>query len=296
MKNNSQISVPSTVYIVGPTASGKSALAMAMAEELGHAEIVCADSQTVRKHMDIGTAKPTLADRARVRHHCLDLIEPYEAFSLHAYLEHARKAIADIHRRGAVAIVVGGTGLYVDALYFDFTLPKLTGLTPTDNEQYEKLEVDALQKMIIDRALELPENTQNKRHLVNKLLRDGQNGMRSLPDASSCIVGLAPEREVLKERLLERTESMFAMGFVAEVQGILATYGRPPKTFDAIAYKIIMRLLDGEMAEQQAKEAIHIAERQYAKRQMTWFKRNKDIVWFTEAESAKAYLHSICRQ
>lgn len=290
-----QISVPRTVYIVGPTASGKSALAMDVAGYLKHAEIVCADSQTVRKYMDIGTAKPSAHDRAIVPHHCLDLVDPYEPFTLHEYLLHARDAIAQVHARGNVAIVVGGSGLYVDALYFDFSLPETVDDRDSARVRYEGMAVEELQEEIERIGLSMPENERNKRHLVNVLLRQGNRGRATLPDPASCIVGIAPQRDEHWQRLVERTEAMFASGFVDEVRAIVAKFGRPPHSFDAIAYKIVMQLIDGDITEQQAKSLIHIAERQYAKRQMTWFKRNKNIQWFTEVDSAREHLYTICR-
>ena len=114
--------VPRTLYVVGPTASGKTALAIRLAKLL-NGEIVCADSQTVRLEMNIGTAKPEPAEMDGIPHHCLDLVEPYEEFSLFQYQKLASEAIKDVQARGKLPIVVGGTGLYIDALYFDFELP-----------------------------------------------------------------------------------------------------------------------------------------------------------------------------
>jgi tRNA dimethylallyltransferase len=288
--------VPATIYIVGPTASGKSALAIWLAELHGNAEIVCADSQTVRRMMDIGTAKPTPEDQKRIRHHCLDLIDPYDDFSLHNYLSRARESLRTIHDAGKMAILVGGSGLYVDALYYNFVLPNTIESSDQNRQRYESMSIDELTEEIVDKQLPLPENKYNKRHLMNTLLRNGILGAMNEPKSGSVIIGLNPPKEVLWPRLLQRTEQMFRDGFLSEVEGIIARYGAPPKSFDAIAYRVAMEVIEGGISVDEAINRIHIAERQYAKRQITWFKRNEHILWFTEADKAKQYLRTICKQ
>ncbi len=281
-----------TVYVVGPTASGKSALAIRLAHLLD-AEIVCADSQTVRKGMDIGTAKPTLEEREGVVHHCLDMIGPYDEFSLDEYLRQAREVIADVHTRGKRALVVGGSGLYVDGLYYNFELPELSVETMQQKETLNKLSVEELQELVLKQGLQSPENQLNKRHLVNTLLRNGTLGVRGEPEASSVIVGLNPLRELLLERINARTDAMIAAGFFDEVKQLLQTYGEPPREFDAIAYRIAMRHLNGEITGEQTAELMKIADRQYAKRQLSWFKRNQNIVWFEDGITAYEYVRAL---
>ena len=274
------------LYVVGPTASGKTALAIRLAKLLD-GEIVCADSQTVRLEMNIGTAKPTLLEMEGIPHHCLDLVEPYEEFTLYQYQKLAKRAIEDIQARGKLPIVVGGTGLYVDALYFDFELPVIE--QGEKAEEYSNLSVDELQQKIKSKGLELPKNDKNPRHLTNVLLRAGRAGTQNKPSKDSIIIGLKPERSVLIDRINNRVEAMFDGGFVEEVRGIVSKYGRPPRNFDGIGYRIVMRFLDGEIDTDEAKELFKIADRQYAKRQMSWFKRNNNIEWFETPE--KAYNH-----
>lgn len=281
-----------TLYIVGPTASGKTALALKLAEALG-AEIVCADSQTVRRAMDIGTAKPSQEEQARVPHHCIDIIEPYDEFSLDDYLQRARAAIGDIQQRGKLAIVVGGTGLYVDGLYFQFALPDLSAYTLAQKEALNTLSVEELQAKIRARDLMLPENAKNKRHLVNTLLRGGARGEQGAPSPRSIVVGLSPARDVLLERINTRADAMIEAGFVDEVRKLLHEYGQPPRAFDAIAYRIMMRHIEGEIGIEEATELMKIADRQYAKRQLSWFKRNEDIVWFEDAATAYEHVRAL---
>lgn len=275
------------LYIVGPTASGKTALAIRLAKLLD-GEIVCADSQTVRREMNIGTAKPTTQEMDGIPHHCLDLVEPFEGFSLYQYQKLACKAIKDIQSRGKYPIVVGGTGLYVDALYFDFELPEIDSSEKV--EEFSNLSVQDLQQKIKTGGLELPENDKNPRHLINVLLRAGRTGKQNKPKDGAIIIGIKPERSVLVGRINARVEAMFESGFVEEVKRIVGTYGHPPRNFDGIGYRIVMRYLDGEITLLEAKELFKIADRQYAKRQMSWFKRNSDIEWFETPEKAYDFL------
>jgi len=278
------------IFVVGPTASGKTALSIKLAK-LFNGEIVCADSQTVRREMNIGTAKPTQLEMEGVRHHLLDIIDPYEEFSLHSFQQLANEAIEDMLARAKLPIVVGGTGLYVDALYFDFELPKIE--QSKNGHEFESLSVDELQQKIKSTGLELPENDKNPRHLINVLLRSGALGKQNKPADGTLIIGLKPERSVLIDRINARVDVMFDSGFVEEVKGIVSKYGRPPRNFDGIGYRIVMRYLDGEVTLEEARELFKIADRQYAKRQMSWFKRNSNIEWFETPEKALEHLKTM---
>ncbi len=329
---------PKTIYIVGPTASGKTALSIDLALAID-AEIICADSQTIRREMNIGTAKPSIDEMKGIPHHLLDQIDPYDEYSLAVYQKTAKSAIDDISSRGKKVIIVGGTGLYINSQYFNYKLPKLqnpqTLQTPRTLPKLPKestveitvestveiiepsiepiepsaisiarshlatrcdlamLSVEELQSLIIGRSLELPRNNQNPRHLANVLLRNGSVGSRDQPAHGSIIVGVNPGREVLINRINSRVDKMFESGFVDEVRGIVTRHGRPPRSFDAIGYRIVMRMLDGEISEDIAKELFKIADRQYAKRQLSWFKRNENVIWFESPELAKNYILSL---
>lgn len=272
-----------TIFIVGPTASGKSALSIELAT-LMDAEIICADSQTVRRGMDIGTAKPTAVERARITHHMLDVIDPYEPYSLAAFLEQSRLILSDVKARGKSAIIVGGTGLYSDALYFNFELPRLSDVEP------DGLDTEELQLLLRGMGYEFPENKENPRHLINTIKRRGEKGKSGVPMQDSLIVGINPGREVLLDRINARVDTMFDLGFMDEVRSIIDTYGEPPREFDAIGYRIAHRLIKGEVTELEAKELFKIADRQYAKRQLSWYKRNQDIEWFTSPDEAKTFI------
>ncbi len=246
-----------TVFIVGPTASGKSALALRLAEVLD-AEIICADSQTIRRELDLGTAKPSKEEQARVRHHLLDVIGPYDSYSAAQFKADAEAALHDIHQRGNVALVVGGTGLYIDALFYDYGFSGV----PADERVRREL-------------------SGNPRHVASHA-----KPLQHPPRPASSIIGLDPGRETILAHIHARIASNFEHGFMHEVERVVTKYGPPPATIDAIAYRYAVELLEGTATEAETKEHIFIAERQFAKRQMTWFKRNPHIKWFSAADEA----------
>jgi len=284
------VKTPTTIFIVGPTASGKSGLAMQIAKEY-NGEIVCADSQTIKVGLDIGTAKPSKADQLAVAHHLIDVVEPYEKFSVAKFKNKADFAVNDIYSRGKLPVVVGGSGLYVDALLYDFEFrPTSVGI---NRDELNNKTAAQLQKMINDRGLILPKNELNPRHLIRTLESEGAPSQKGAIRQGSVVIGLNIHKDTLEKRIEKRIEKMFVDGFVDEVRAIINKYGEAPKDFDAIGYLIIMRMLKGEITENEAKELLLIAHRQYAKRQRSWFKRNKDIIWFENTEDAFEHIKNL---
>lgn len=281
----------SEIFIVGPTASGKSQLAMQLAKEFG-GEIVCADSQTIRKGMSIGTAKPSHKDRLEVPHHLLDVIGPYEEFSVHQFKQLASKSIKDIHSRGAIPIVVGGSGLYVDALYYDFDVENEEKSSEYKSELNAK-SVEELQKIIQENGYKMPNNPQNPRHLIGTILRRGKVKSNQNPRESTLILGLKNSDEELKNRIAARVDIMFENGLSEEVEQLTATYGTLPPQIDAIGYSIVVQYLAGQINLAQAKEQFARAHWQYARRQKAWFKRNTHISWFEHIDEAVLYLKKV---
>lgn len=281
-------SVMPLVVIVGPTASGKSALAMRIAEECG-GEIIAADSRTVYTGLDIGTAKPTREDRLRVKHHLLDIVDPGEVFTLADFQRLAKKAIADIRRRGKLPILVGGTGLYVDSIIFDY---KLSHDQP-DREKRQELEsktVDDLQKLLKNQHIEIPVNSQNKRHLIRAYEQKGINSHRNnVPITNTIIVGIATEKDKLEDRIRQRAGQMFADGVVEEVKKVADVHGWDNEAMSGNIYRLAKRMIEGQMTQEGAIEQFVILDRQLAKRQRTWFRRNSFIVW-AEPQAAYEYL------
>lgn len=271
-----------TVFIVGPTGSGKSTAAMKLAQEF-NGEIICADSQTIRKGLDIGTAKPTAHDQASVPHHLLDAIEPYERFSVAQFKLLAQKALHSIRQKGKLPLVVGGTGLYIDALYYDYSLDEHQDVKK--RQAYESASVDELQNIIKQNNWELPRNSTNPRHLIGVIMRQGASPADNEPLLNSLLLGILPSDDELRKRVDERIEHMFTIGLIDEVQRIVKTYGEPPDKLDAIGYPIVYKYIKSELTLAETKEALKRAHWQYARRQKMWFKRNKSIQWFGSAEA-----------
>lgn len=275
------------LFIVGPTASGKSGLAMEVARSF-NGEIICADSQTIKKYLDIGTAKPTAKDRAEVAHHLIDIIDPYESFNVAQFKELAKKAIVDIESRDKMPIVVGGSGLYIDSILYNFEFRPTT--FEFNRQELNNKTVAELQDIIKSKHLKLPNNPANPRHLIRTIESGGLLSQKSNARDNSLIIGINPEKEVLEDRIIKRVRIMFEQGFVDEVIRVISKFGRVPEKFDAIGYSIVQRLIDGEIKIQEAEDLFIIAHRQYAKRQRSWFRRNSDIVWFDSAEEAFEYI------
>lgn len=279
----SQIYKQQVLFIVGPTASGKSSVAMEIARKY-RGEIICADSQTVRSDLDIGTAKPSKEDRSEIPHHMLDVIEPYAEFSVTQFQTMAQESISAILDRGNLPIVVGGTGLYIDSLFFNYDLE-----TETKNDTYkpelQNKTVEELQELIREKGYTLPENKGNPRHLIGVLLRQNRNNKNVEPIENAYIFGLLPEDDELKKRIHSRAESMFEQGFLDEVTAVIEKYGDPPKRLDAIGYPLAARYIHGEVSLDKMKELFKRGHWQYVRRQKSWFKRNPYIKWSSTSDN-----------
>lgn len=273
------------IVIVGQTASGKTAVAMELAEKFD-GEIVCADSRTIYKGMDIGTAKPTAEEQNRVPHHGIDLIYPDETFSAAQFKEYALNVIQDIHRRGKLPILVGGTGLYIDAVLFDFQFGE-----PADLRLREKLSaktISELQSIINKHGYPMPENTQNKRYLIRTIERRGVSGENKGMRPNTLVVGLAAKPELLKERIVQRVNTMLGAGFIDEYRQLLSRYPNTAPGFLAPGYKAFAGYLDGTLTIDEAKDEFARNDWQLARRQRTWFKRNDSVQWVNDRSIAVA--------
>jgi tRNA dimethylallyltransferase len=278
------------IVVMGPTASGKSALALAMARAAGPAvELVSADSMQVYRGMDIGTAKPTTSERSEVIHHGLDLVDPtHDGFTVEDWLAHAHAALAAIHARGGVAIVVGGTNLYAKAL-----IEGLFDGPPADPALREELgtwELDALRSELVRidpvaaerihrndrrrtiRAIEVHRATGTPISVLQAQWRDRP---AALP-ANWSLVGLSMGVEANNRRINARVRGMRAMGLVDEVRSLLGAGGFGAQAATAVGYRELIAHLHGAGSEDDAFEAIKIATRQLAKQQRTWLKRFAD--------------------
>jgi len=273
------------IAIVGPTASGKSALAMRVAERMG-GEIVSADSRQVYRGMDIGTAKPTIEERARIPHHLVDIVDPGERYDVLRYQRDGRAALAGIRTRGRVALVVGGTGLYVRALLDGLELASL----PHDPEVRARLESEdpatlheRLRAMDPNAASRV--DPRNRRRLVRYLEVATIAGgpvprVRGAPLAALRI-GLRPPREVLVATIERRVRDMVAQGVLDEARSLVAR-GIDPRlpSMSAHGYVHWAALLRGEIDLETAIARTARDVRAYSRRQMTWFRRDAAIRWF----------------
>lgn len=283
------------LVIVGPTASGKSALALDVAERY-NGEIICADSQTIRRGMNIGTAKPSRADQKRVRHHLLDIVGPYEKYSAAQFKQDALKAIEDIQGRGKLPILVGGTGLYVDAVIFDFSFAD-----PPDPHQRAVLtgkSIAELHNLHRTHGVAMPFNSLNKRHLVRSLETGGLKAPDKTLRPNTLVIGLNPSTAELTKRIGKRVNVMLRSGFIDEVKGVAHKYGIPPETWDAIGYKLVLVWLkEGQPGGlEYIQQSLVNATRQYAKRQRAWFKRDPHIKWVGSSADAHKILTTFLQQ
>jgi len=278
--------------VVGPTGSGKSALALCLAQQFG-GEIVNCDSLQLYRGFDIGTAKTPPGDRRGITHHLFDVLTPQESYSAGEYAREARKVIAEIAARGRLLIVVGGTGFYLRALLEG--LPVLPGRDERLRERL--LERERLRPGSLHRLLSRLEPGAAARIHAN----DVQKTMRALevrlltqqalptPAEAHALegfavikLGLGPDRAVLQQRLETRTRLMFQTGLIKEVQGLLAQGATGnEKPFEALGYKQALLHLRGAVTLEQAVASTIVETRQYAKRQWTWFRRDAEIRWFT---------------
>ena len=275
------------VVIVGPTASGKTGLAIELAEELG-GEIISADSRAIYTGMDIGTAKPTAEERARVPHWGLDLVEPGEPFSAADFKAYALQKIDEIRARGHVPFLVGGTGLYVDAVLYDYQFGP-----PADRqarERWEAMSLAELYQYCNDHNITLPENTQNKRYVIRAIEQNGVNTSRNArPLSTSVIVGIATPRDVLRARIETRAEQLFDDGVVEEATMLGKKYGWDSEAMTGNIYPLVRKYLAGELSMTEVQQKFITSDWRLAKRQLTWLRRNPDITWLSLNEAA-AYL------
>lgn len=273
---------PPLIAIVGETASGKTSVAIKIAKMVD-GEILCADSRTLYKKMDIGTAKPTISEQEGIPHYLIDIVEPNERFTVVQFQNLAQKYIADIKKRGKVPILVGGSGLYVDSVLYNFQFPKNSGTYSKDTlEQMNDVELTSLLNKHSLQNEHL--NTKNKRHVINALIRLGGSGSRSKLPSNAVVFGLKLNRELLKKRISDRVESMFEDGFIDEVKHIAEVYGWDNESMTGIGYRLARSYLEGGASIEEVKESFVKRDLSLAKRQRTWFKRNSDIRWFDDPE------------
>jgi len=290
------------VAVVGPTASGKSALALRLARARS-GEIVSCDSLQVYRGLDVGSAKPTPSERAEVRHHLVDVAGPDEPFSAATYARLARLALADIAARGRLAVVAGGTGLYLRALLQGlFEGPsrdealrrRLEGLAERFGDArlhrlVARVDPEAAarirprDRVRVVRALEVY-------HLTGRPISVGQRGgAEPMGGFRRLVVGLDPDRAALREAVRARTRDMLAGGLLEEVRALLGRYGPDLRPLRSIGYRQAVAVVRGEMTAEEAEASIVTETMRFAKRQRTWFRHQQpEVVWYARADDALA--------
>lgn len=275
------------IAIVGPTASGKSSLAVKIATRYD-GEIICADSRTIYKGMDVGTAKPTISDQAKVPHWGINLVRPGEYFSAADFQAYAYQKIDEIRSRGHVPILVGGSGLYVDSVLFQFTFgPKVdSGLRGKLNG----MSLDELYEYCNKNNILLPENDKNKRHVIRAIEQYGSPKKEQLHLLDNTIVvGITTDKAKLRTRIEDRAEQLLKDGVVEEAKNLGEIYGWDSEAMTGNIYPLIHLYLQGELTIDEMKQKNVTSDWRLAKRQLTWLRRNAFINWFPLSE-AKTYL------
>lgn len=287
----------SVIVVCGATATGKSDLAVALATDL-NGEIINADSMQLYRGMDVGTAKLSIEERKGIPHHLLDVLNVSEDASVAWYQESARALISSIESRGKNAIIVGGTGLYIKAILDDLNFPD-TDPEVRDrlNELAERIGGPAMYEKLakLDPGAALAIDPQNIRRVIRALEVieiTGKPFTANLPREESTRYpharqfGLVLDRESLMMRIDERVERMWAQGLVRETQDLVESGIRNGRTAQlALGYAQVLKLIDGKFSEEEAKEDTKRATRQYARRQETWFSRDRRIEWISPKQS-----------
>ena len=281
------------IVICGPTASGKTALSIELAKRI-NGEVVSADSMQIYKDMDIGSAKVTKEEMQGIKHYLVDCVSPDERYSVANYKLDAKKAIEEILKKGKTPIVVGGTGLYIDALIYEIEYQdikinesyrkELESIKQNQGlevlyERAVKIDPEAMKKISpndskrIMRVLEIYEATGK-----NKTEQEAESRLKEIP-YNYKVFAITMDREKLYERINKRVDIMIENGLIEEVKELLKKYKEFPTAMQALGYKEVKEYLDGKLTKQEMIDKIKQESRRYAKRQLTWFRKNKQTIW-----------------
>ena len=281
------------IVICGPTASGKTALSIELAKQI-NGEIVSADSMQIYKDMDIGTAKPTQEEMQGIKHYLMDFVSPDERYSVADYKQDAKKAIREILKKGKVPIIVGGTGLYVDSLIYEIEYPNIEFDEKYREKLEKKVEENGLEELY-EKAKEIDieaikKISKNDKKRILRILEiyhaTGKNkteqeieSRKNEVEFDYKVYALNWDREKLYERINKRVDIMLEQGLIEEVKNVYEKYNEFPTAMQGLGYKEVVEYLENKMSKEEMIEKIKQETRRYAKRQMTWFRKNKQTIW-----------------
>ena len=296
------------IVICGPTASGKTGLSIELAKKI-NGEIVSADSMQIYKGMNIGTAKPTPEEMQGIKHYLIDFISPDERYSVADYKKDAKKAIKEIIDKGKTPIVVGGTGLYVDSLIYEIEYPEIEF-----DEEYRK----ELEKIVDEKGLEyvyekakeidpqaIEKISKNDAKRILRILEiyhaTGKNkteqeieSRKKEVEYDYKVYAINWDRETLYERINKRVDNMIEQGLIEEVEKISKKYNKFPTAMQGLGYKEVVEYLKGNCTKEEMIEKIKKETRHYAKRQLTWFRKNKQTIWLDGEKLTEYNVNLIC--
>ncbi len=301
---------PTVIVICGPTASGKTSLSIELAKRI-NGEIVSADSMQIYKDMNIGSAKVTPEEMQGIKHYLIDFVSPEERYSVANFKLDAKAAIEEILKKGKTPIVVGGTGLYINSLIYEIEyqdikidenyrkqLQEIEAKEGLDNLYKEACKIDpiAMEKISpndskrIMRVLEIYQATGK-----TKTEQEIESRLKEIPyNYKVFVIGM--EREILYDRINKRVDRMIEKGLIEEVKNLLKKYRKFPTAMQGLGYKEVKQFLDGEISKQEMIDKIKQESRRYAKRQLTWFRKDKQFTWLNGLKSAKENINIILEE
>ena len=296
------------IVICGPTASGKTGLSIELAKKI-NGEIVSADSMQIYKGMNIGTAKPTPEEMQGIKHYLIDFISPDERYSVADYKKDAKKAIKEIIDKGKTPIVVGGTGLYVDSLIYEIEYPEIE-FDEEYRKELEKIVDEKGLEYVYEKAKEIDSQAIEKisKNDAKRILRileiyhaTGKNKTQQEIESRKKeveydykVYAIDWDRETLYERINKRVDNMIEQGLIEEVEKISKKYNKFPTAMQGLGYKEVVEYLKGNCTKEEMIEKIKKETRHYAKRQLTWFRKNKQTIWLDGEKLTEYNVNLIC--
>lgn len=302
---------PKVVVIVGPTASGKTALSIELAKKID-GEIISSDSMQIYKDMDIGTAKVTKEEMQGIKHYLVDFVQPDKRYTVSDFKKDSEQAIKEILEKGKTPIVVGGTGLYVNSLIYGIEYQDMNFDEEYRNELMQKAETEEglktvyLEAQKIDPEATLKVSPNDKKRIVRILeiykatgktkteqeILSRQKGV----DYDFKVFGITMERSMLYDRINRRVDIMIEQGLENEVRNLISKYSEFPTAMQGLGYKEVVEYFDGKLSREEMIEKIKQESRRYAKRQLTWFRKNKETIWLDATSEMEQNINTILKE